>query len=469
MAGDEAGRPACAPDDAVAADRASGNGRSEHGESLGRSEAGRGSPARSSENDGAANNGKGTGDDRVTSAGALERALESADVSRLCYAQRRALVECAVETVEQRNARMVEKIAARLHRVGLSFPLVEVRFEGVAVAASMYVGERAMPSLLNFARNLLAVPLRTLCLLPDMRTCFPILNGCSGILKPGRLTLLLGPPGAGAAAGTGRAAGLGARASRQCELQWACSQRVLPAAHSSARALEPEPHPRDDGAGDAGFRCVHAGTRREVERRERAVGIQPDPVMRQMMRAIALEGQRSSVLSDCIIHCPVRPLQILGLGVCAETVVGGPMRRDISGGQKKRFATGEALVSAKQVLLLDEISTGLDSSTTFLITQCLHHLTHTSLVALLQPAPETYELFDHVMLMCEGHIVFQGPREEVRPFFKAMGFKCPERKAEADFLQEVRWGGGRGRWDGEERKFKGQCGKCKQRRLCHQW
>ena len=61
----------------------------------------------------------------------------------------------------------------------------------------------------------------------------------------------------------------------------------------------------------------------------------------------------------------------------------------------------------------------------------------TMVVALLQPAPETYELFDDLILLSEGQIVFQGPRELVTDFFEQMGFKCPDRKNIADFLQEV--------------------------------
>jgi hypothetical protein len=53
-----------------------------------------------------------------------------------------------------------------------------------------------------------------------------------------------------------------------------------------------------------------------------------------------------------------------------------------------------------------EISTGLDSSTTFQIVQCLANLVHfrrcTALVALLQPAPETFSLFDDLIVLCEG-------------------------------------------------------------------
>ena len=50
--------------------------------------------------------------------------------------------------------------------------------------------------------------------------------------------------------------------------------------------------------------------------------------------------------------------------------------------------------------------TGLDSSTTFLIIKCIRNFVHlqeaTVLISLLQPAPETFELFDDVILLSEG-------------------------------------------------------------------
>jgi ABC-type multidrug transport system ATPase subunit len=61
----------------------------------------------------------------------------------------------------------------------------------------------------------------------------------------------------------------------------------------------------------------------------------------------------------------------------------------------------------------------------------------TVLMALLQPAPETFELFDDLILLSDGHIVYQGPREHVVEFFESLSFKLPPRKGVADFLQEV--------------------------------
>lgn len=99
------------------------------------------------------------------------------------------------------------------------------------------------------------------------------------------------------------------------------------------------------------------------------------------------------------------------------------------------------LVGPAKAFFMDEITTGLDSSTAYQVVNSIRESTHilkgTVLMSLLQPEPETYELFDDIMLISEGQIVYQGPCEHVIEFFRSMGFRCPERKGVADFLQEV--------------------------------
>jgi ABC-type multidrug transport system ATPase subunit len=60
-------------------------------------------------------------------------------------------------------------------------------------------------------------------------------------------------------------------------------------------------------------------------------------------------------------------------------------------------------VGPTRVLFMDEISTGLDSSTTFqimnLLRQSIHILGGTTGIFLLQPAPDTYNLFDDIILL----------------------------------------------------------------------
>ena len=49
-----------------------------------------------------------------------------------------------------------------------------------------------------------------------------------------------------------------------------------------------------------------------------------------------------------------------------------------------------------------------------LLDLCLLPLQATVLIALLQPAPEVYNLFDDILLLAEGHVIFHGPKDEVR-------------------------------------------------------
>ncbi|KAG8087776.1 hypothetical protein GUJ93_ZPchr0010g11308 [Zizania palustris] len=134
-------------------------------------------------------------------------------------------------------------------------------------------------------------------------------------------------------------------------------------------------------------------------------------------------------------------IKILGLSECADTIIGDDLRRGISGGQKKRVTIGEMLVRISRCFFMDDISTGLDSSTTFEIMKFLQQTAHlmdiTMVISLLQPPPETFELFDDIILLCEGQIVYHGPRENATDFFETIGFKCPSKKNVADFLQEI--------------------------------
>ncbi|MBA0569898.1 hypothetical protein Golob_003597 [Gossypium lobatum] len=189
---------------------------------------------------------------------------------------------------------------------------------------------------------------------------------------------------------------------------------------------------------DFSARCQGVGTRydllSELARREKDAGIFPEADVDLFMKATSVAGVESSLITDYT-------LKILGLDICKDIIVGNEMQRGISGGQKKRVTTGEMIVGPTKTLFMDEISTGLDSSTTFQIVKCLQQVVHltegTILMSLLQPAPETYDLFDDIILLSEGQIVYQGPREHVVEFFESCGFKCPERKGTADFLQEV--------------------------------
>ncbi|XP_071711021.1 ABC transporter G family member 29-like isoform X2 [Rutidosis leptorrhynchoides] len=185
-------------------------------------------------------------------------------------------------------------------------------------------------------------------------------------------------------------------------------------------------------------RCQGVGKRlemlEEIVRRETQAGISAESDVDAFMKGTTIEEDAGSLIT-------YYTLRILGLDTCRDTFVGDPMIRGISGGEKKRVTTGEMLVGPAKTLFMDEISTGLDSSTTFRMVKCLQQIVHitesTIMMSLLQPAPEIFELFDDIILLSEGQIVYQGPRENALEFFEGCGFTCPERKGIADFLQEV--------------------------------
>ncbi|KAG3055877.1 hypothetical protein PI124_g23507 [Phytophthora idaei] len=117
------------------------------------------------------------------------------------------------------------------------------------------------------------------------------------------------------------------------------------------------------------------------------------------------------------------------------------MLRGVSGGERKRVTTGEMMFGNKFVLLMDEISTGLDSAATFDIISTQRSLTKTLnktvAISLLQPSPEVFALFDDVILMNDGYVVYHGPRSESLNYFESLGFKCPVNRDVADFLLDL--------------------------------
>ncbi|KDP33642.1 hypothetical protein JCGZ_07213 [Jatropha curcas] len=344
------------------------------------------------------------------------------DINSLGLIEKRNLLERLVKIAEQDNEKFLLKLKERIIKVGLEMPTIEVRFEHLSVDAQAYIGSRGLPTI---------------------KKPLSILQDVSGIIKPQRMTLLLGPPSSGK---TTLLLALAGKLSKELKI----SGNVTYNGHgmdefvpqrTSAYISQYDLHigemtVRETLAFSA--RCQGVGTRyemlTELARREKEANIKPDPDIDIYMKAAALEGQETNVVTDYI-------LKILGLEVCADIMVGDEMIRGISGGQKKRVTTGEMLVGPARALFMDEISTGLDSSTTFQMVnslrQSIHILNGTAVISLLQPAPETYDLFDDIILLSDGQIVYQGPRENVLEFFEYIGFRCPERKGVADFLQEV--------------------------------
>ncbi|KAE8678658.1 Pleiotropic drug resistance protein 3 [Hibiscus syriacus] len=235
-----------------------------------------------------------------------------------------------------------------------------------------------------------------------------LISDVSGIIKPGRMTLLLGPPGCGkttllkALSGsldrslqvTGKVSYNGFKL-EEFVPQKTCayiSQNDFHISEMTVRetldfsahcqGVESRAAQRTVPGRDINFYLTMAlnfapcylyvwlyftEMMNEVIKREAEAGIVPDPVIDTYMQATSVKVTKTTLQTDYI-------LKILGIDICAETFVGDALRIGISGGQKKRLSTGEIVVDA------------------------------TLLVSLLQPGPETFVIFDDVILMEEGKI-----------------------------------------------------------------
>ncbi|KAH9609740.1 hypothetical protein KSS87_012730, partial [Heliosperma pusillum] len=373
-----------------------------------------------------------------------KKVSRTVDVRKLDRHYRERIVHKALDTSEQDNYKLVSGIKERIKKFGLELPKVEVRFEDLCVKAQVQTGKRALPTLSNYARDSIEG------LLSSFRICRPqkhnltILNNISGVLKPGRMTLLLGPPGAGkstlllALAGkldstlkkTGTITYNGHRMS-EFRVERTSAYVSQTDNHMSELTVR---ETFDFAARCQGASELYSAYVKDLGRLEKQTKIRPSPEIDAFMKASSAVGKKHSISTEYL-------LKVLGLDICSDTIIGNDMLRGVSGGQRKRVTTGEMIAGPKKTIFMDEISTGLDSSTTFQIVKCTRNFVHemegTVLMSLLQPPPETFELFDDLIVLSEGHMVYHGPRADVLEFFESLGFQLPPRKGVADFLQEV--------------------------------
>ncbi|PWA98469.1 pleiotropic drug resistance protein PDR/CDR [Artemisia annua] len=405
------------------------------------------------------------------------------DISKLDEREKKVVLEKLISYLDRIPGRIETYLTFPFSSVDLKFPKVEVRFENLGIDAFVHVGSRALPTLPNSVYNMSEAFLRKLRIFPGRRKKLSILNNISGIIKPSRLTLLLGPPSSGKTtlllALAGRL-GHGLKLSGRITYNGHELDEFVPQ-RTSAYVNQKDCHMAEMTVRETlkfAEYCQGFGYKKdmilELLRREKNAGIRPDEdldifIKVEVLMTVALGENKTSLVVDYLVkvrffmfalYCDTKIksglsktlclrflydsdmfTKILGLDICVDTLVGDEMRKGISGGQMKRLTSGELLVGPQRVLFMDEISTGLDSSTTYQIIKYLKHTTRaldeTTVISLLQPDSETFELFDDLILLCEGQIVFQGPRSAAVSFFASMGFRCPKRKNVADFLQEV--------------------------------
>ncbi|CAJ1886766.1 unnamed protein product [Sphenostylis stenocarpa] len=240
--------------------------------------------------------------------------LDEVDVSNLRLHDKKVLIDSILKIVEEDNEKFLRRLRDRVDRVGIEIPKIEVRCENLSVEGDVYVGSRALPSLLNVTLNAFESVLGIFHLAPSKKREIQILKDVSGIVKPSRMTLLLGPPSSGK---TTLLLALAGKLDRDLRV----SGRITYCGHELNEFVPQKTcayiSQHDIHFGemtvretlDFSGRCLGVGTRYdalvELSRREREVGIKPDPEIDAFMKAIALSGQKTNLVTDYVLKVGV--------------------------------------------------------------------------------------------------------------------------------------------------------------------
>jgi len=130
-----------------------------------------------------------------------------------------------------------------------------------------------------------------------------------------------------------------------------------------------------------------------------------------------------------------------GIKHTINTRVGNDFVRGVSGGERKRVSIAEAALCNAPLQMWDNSTRGLDSANAIEFCRNLRIQTEikdvTVAVAIYQAPQAAYDIFDKVLLLYEGRQIFFGSTRSAKQYFVDMGFVCPKRQTDADFLTSM--------------------------------
>ena len=62
---------------------------------------------------------------------------------------------------------------------------------------------------------------------------------------------------------------------------------------------------------------------------------------------------------------------------------------------------------------------------------------HTVISSIHQPRSSIFAMFDDLILLSEGRMLYSGPADEALPYFEELGHECPQHYNPAEFLADL--------------------------------
>ncbi|GER56220.1 ABC transporter family protein [Striga asiatica] len=233
-----------------------------------------------------------------------------------------------------------------------------------------------------------------------------ILNGISGIVHPGELLAMLGPSGSGK---TTLLTALGGRLSLSGKVTY-------------------------------NGRPFSGPIRRRTGFVSQDDVLYPHLTVFETLLFTALLRLPQSLSPAHKAHQADRVVAELGLARCRNSIIGGPLLRGISGGERKRVSIGQELLIDPSLLLLDEPTSGLDSTTAHRILATVKGLAaggRTVITTIHQPSSRLYHMFDKLVLLSEGRPIYYGAAAAALDYFSSVGFSVSVAVNPADFLLDL--------------------------------
>ncbi|BCR89275.1 putative ABC transporter [Aspergillus chevalieri] len=134
-------------------------------------------------------------------------------------------------------------------------------------------------------------------------------------------------------------------------------------------------------------------------------------------------------------------LNAFGIQNQAKTLIGTPIRKGISGGQKRRVSVASQLMTCPKILFLDEPTSGLDSTASYEVISYVRELAKANnliiIASIHQPSTSTFQLFDTLLLLSAGRTCYFGPIKQIEPYFAGIGYPLDMYTNPAEFLLDL--------------------------------